>query len=218
MLGFVRGKVSERKLRLFACSCCRRIERFLNDAVVRKALNAAERYADGRIRDSTAHSWYRKAIAAHRSVPRSTDSIPEFHAYCAVAWSVLESGSTAYLSVPNEVAATLAAATAEPQTSPAWLRTFRAELAALSDLLRDIVGNPFRPPPAIDDGWLRWQGGMVGRMVSVIYEERRFDELPILADALEDAGCDNADILSHCRSGGEHARGCWLLDLLLNKP
>ena len=83
-------------------------------------------------------------------------------------------------------------------------------------LLRDIVGNPFRRVAA-SPPWLTWNDGAVQKMVQVIYDGRRFADLPILADALEDAGCDNADILAHCRSGGEHVRGCWVVDLLLDR-
>ena len=50
-----------------------------------------------------------------------------------------------------------------------------------------------------------------------IYDEPAFDRLPILADAVTDAGCDNADILTHCRGDGRHVRGCWVVDLLLGK-
>jgi hypothetical protein len=83
-------------------------------------------------------------------------------------------------------------------------------------LLRDIFGNPFRPV-ALDPAWLAWNDGAVQKMAQVIYDARRFSALPILADALEDAGSDNADILAHCRGGGEHVRGCWVVDLLLGK-
>ena len=62
-----------------------------------------------------------------------------------------------------------------------------------------------------------WNDGTVRKIAQAIYDERAFDRLPILADALEDAGCDNADILNHCRNGGEHVRGCWVVDLLLGK-
>ncbi len=55
------------------------------------------------------------------------------------------------------------------------------------------------------------------RIAGTIYTDRAFDRLPILADALEDAGCDNAEILAHCRGGGEHVRGCWVVDLILGK-
>jgi hypothetical protein len=84
-------------------------------------------------------------------------------------------------------------------------------------LIREIVGNPFRRP-TVQQAWLRWNDGTVPRIAQGIYEERAFDRLPILHDALLDAGCDNEDILAHCRGAGPHVRGCWALDLLLAKP
>jgi hypothetical protein len=78
-------------------------------------------------------------------------------------------------------------------------------------------GNPFRPV-SIDPTWLAWQGGTVPKLARAIYEERAFDRLPVLADALLEAGCDAADILGHLRQqGAVHVRGCWCLDLLLDK-
>jgi hypothetical protein len=217
MLEIIRDKASDRKLRLFACGCCRRVEHLLKADVARRALDAAERYADGRIRDSTAQGWHRKMVAAQCGATYSVDSIPEFLAYSAVAWSLTLSGKPqVYLAAHRAAAEAAATAPNRPLKTRAWWRAFRAELPALSALLRDIVGNPFRTPPAIDPGWLQWQGGTVNRMASVIYEGRRFADLPILADALEDAGCEDADILSHCR-GGEHARGCFVVDALLGK-
>jgi len=82
-----------------------------------------------------------------------------------------------------------------------------------SDIVRDIFGNPFRPI-TLDPTWLTTN--VVG-IVRTIYDERAFQNLPILADALEDVGCDHADILNHCRQPGEHVRGCWVVDLLLDK-
>ena len=64
---------------------------------------------------------------------------------------------------------------------------------------------------------LAWNDGTVRRITEGIYEERAFDRLPILHDALLDAGCDNEDILAHCRSAGPHVRGCWVIDLILGK-
>ena len=84
---------------------------------------------------------------------------------------------------------------------------------AIAGILRDIFGNPFRPV-AIDSSWLT---SSVTGLAQTIYGERAFNHLPILADALEDAGCTNADILNHCRQPGDHARGCWALDLILGK-
>lgn len=82
--------------------------------------------------------------------------------------------------------------------------------------MRDIFGNPFRPV-TIDSAWLAWNDGIVVQLAQGIYEERAFDRLPILADALEDSGCLDADILNHCRQPAEHVRGCWANDLLVRK-
>jgi hypothetical protein len=80
-------------------------------------------------------------------------------------------------------------------------------------LLRDIFGNPFRPAP-VDPGWLT---GAVVSLARTMYDSRDFAAMPILADALQESGCDNADVLAHCRGDGPHVRGCWVVDLLLGK-
>jgi hypothetical protein len=89
-------------------------------------------------------------------------------------------------------------------------------LRSSPSLVRDILGNPFRPNTAAP-AWLAWNGGTVPKLAQAIYHERVFDRLPLLADALQDAGCENEEILSHCRRRGEHVRGCWLIDILLDK-
>jgi hypothetical protein len=83
-------------------------------------------------------------------------------------------------------------------------------------LLREIIGNPFKGF-VIDVSWLCWRTNTVPKLAQAIYDDRAFDRLPILADALEEAGCDNTDMLDHCRRPGEHVRGCWVVDLLLGK-
>ena len=83
-------------------------------------------------------------------------------------------------------------------------------------LLRDIAGNPFHHPD-LNETWLKWNDGTVYKIAQAIYEEEAFDHMPILADALEDAGCDNAEILKHCRGEGPHVSGCWVVDLILAK-
>jgi hypothetical protein len=93
-----------------------------------------------------------------------------------------------------------------------------AERAVQCGLLRDIVANPFATPRPIDAAWLRWNDCTVVRIATGIYEERAFERMGVLADALLDSGCDNEDILVHCREQeGVHARGCWVIDLLLGK-
>jgi hypothetical protein len=92
-----------------------------------------------------------------------------------------------------------------------------AEGREQASLLRCIFGNPFRPPPLTEPAWLKRHDGTVVNLAQAIYDERRFQDLPILADTLEEAGCTNADILDHCRQPGDHVRGCWVVDLLLGK-
>ena len=87
---------------------------------------------------------------------------------------------------------------------------------AQASLLRCVVGNPFTPA-GIHPAWLRWNGGAVPSLAETIHRERRFDELPVLADALEEAGCDDGDLLGHCRTRREHAPGCWVLSLLRSR-
>jgi hypothetical protein len=86
-----------------------------------------------------------------------------------------------------------------------------------SNLLRDIFGPlPFRPV-TIDPSVLAWNDRLVVRLAQAIYDERRWGDLPLLGDALMDAGCDEDEVLAHCRSSGEHVRGCWVVDVLLGK-
>jgi hypothetical protein len=85
------------------------------------------------------------------------------------------------------------------------------------DLLRDIFGRPFRPAPPLPPAVLAWNDGTVRRIAEGVYDERDFDRLPVLHDALLDAGCDDEDMLAHCRSAGPHVRGCWVIDLILGK-
>jgi hypothetical protein len=98
------------------------------------------------------------------------------------------------------------------------------EEQAQANLLRDIFGCPFRDPPPVPPGVLVWQEGTVIRMATAIYDERDLpsghlgpQRLAVLADALEEAGCTDPDLLSHLRQPGPHFRGCWAVDLILQK-
>ena len=83
-------------------------------------------------------------------------------------------------------------------------------------LVREIFGNLFRPVN-VNPAWLVWNDGTIPKLAQSIYDDRAFDRLPVLADALEEAGCTNAEILEHCRGPGPHVRGCWVVDLVLGK-
>jgi hypothetical protein len=96
--------------------------------------------------------------------------------------------------------------------NPEW----KVERGKQAALVRDIFGNPFRPV-VIDPAWLTWRDGTIPKIAQAIDDERRFADMPVLADALEEAGCSDPNILSHCRQPGDHVRGCWVVDRLLGK-
>ena len=93
------------------------------------------------------------------------------------------------------------------------LREVETPPGELARLLRDIFGNPFRPVTFSP----QWRTDTVLALAGQMYESRDFGAMPILADALQDAGCDDEDILLHCRGPGPHVRGCWVVDLVLGK-
>ncbi|VTR95758.1 Uncharacterized protein (Fragment) OS=uncultured bacterium PE=4 SV=1 [Gemmata massiliana] len=88
-----------------------------------------------------------------------------------------------------------------------------AEQRVYCEQLKDIFGNPFRPVSFSPS----WRSSTAVSLAAQVYESRDFGAMPILADALQDAGCENEDILSHCRGAGPHVRGCWVVDLVLGK-
>ncbi|AMV28399.1 hypothetical protein VT84_28605 [Gemmata sp. SH-PL17] len=97
---------------------------------------------------------------------------------------------------------------------PEFVSALRTEQTNQVSLIRDIFGNPFRPVIFSPS----WRTSDAIALASQMYESRDFNAMPILADALQDAGCDNADILNHCRDTSlTHVRGCWVVDLVLDK-
>jgi hypothetical protein len=223
-----RGKVGARKVRLFAVACCRRIAHLLpDDQRCRRGIEVAERYAD---RLATREELFRghadaeaacpgrpgayrtcgRAAAGEAARAVSTATHPTSRTYAAGVVGCA-AGAARYASFPRKAPAS--AAYRPPTREPGFVAG-RAEHAAQCHLLRDIYGNPFRPPPAIARALLAWNGGTIPKLARGIYEERAFERLPVLADALEEAGCTSEDILAHCRGPGTHARGCWALDLL----
>ena len=87
----------------------------------------------------------------------------------------------------------------------------------MAHLLHDLFGNPFRPATVPEPSVLAWGGGAARRLAGAVYQARRFGDLPVLADMLEEAGCTDADILGHLRGPGVHVPGCWAVDHLLGK-
>ena len=199
MLEFLRlsGRASERKLRLFAVACCRLVWPLLADQGSWAAVEAAERYADGQatlaeMTAAAAGAW----VDAARAVGYSD------------AEEAVRTASTCGCLLAMQAAARL---------TGDWATPHATECGKQADALRDIIGNPCQPLPEIDSAWLLWDSGSVRRLAETIYETGRFEDLPVLADALEDAGCTAAELLGHLRGSGLHLRGCWPVDLLLGK-
>jgi hypothetical protein len=226
-----------RKLRLFACACCRRVLHLLPHPSCAEALSAVEQFIEGRV-DPDA---YARASAEFDAVRRGqypkTVSPPDDDAWVALYGAVHRKWSNPFdgsdrSNLRWELAARVAGLAAlatwreESRMETNWRSPTDAEIAtakreqpeyaAQCQLLRDIFGNLFRTV-RIDAGWLAWNGATVPKIAQTIYDDRAFDRLPVLADALEDSGCNHPDLLTHLRSGRDHVCGCWALDLLLGK-
>jgi hypothetical protein len=216
MLEQLHGRASERKLRLFAVACCRRIWPLLTDERSRHAVEVANRYADGEAGFFKLRRATDRAAAATREFTGAVSPEVKARSYAAAAaFHATVAGKHVADSALNVVSAAYFAPTVNGRIGG---DAMAAERAAQAALLRCLVGPlPFRPPPMIDAAILAWNDAAVPRIASTIYDDRRFEDLPVLADALEEAGCGEADLLEHLRGGGEHARGCWVVDLLLGR-
>jgi hypothetical protein len=194
-LGFFHRPNSARKRRLLACAICRIYWAQIPDARCRRAVEAAERLADGLLGEAERKA----ALAGAEQVVRAAHSrsaFPESEWAFRTCYTLREPILLNSILYHTHV----------------FVEDGRRGCA----LVREIFGEPFRPA-ALDPAWRVWNGGDLPRLAQAIYDERAFDRLPILADALEDAGCAEERILAHCRRSAEHVRGCWVVDLLLGK-
>jgi hypothetical protein len=263
MLAFLEGKVSERKLRLFACGCSRQNWDLLTDERSHQAVETGERYADGlasevelaaarqEAREATRQAWdqpSRRIVVDEAEVCSFADP-----AYVARYPTRNSPG------VPLPIQAALLRDITGSPCRP-WNSQPCPECRGTGEYELLLVGNGTVPCPECGgtgwkDDWetelsledcLRWQDGVIPRLAQAIYEERAWDRMPILADALEEAGCNNKAILQHCRGtvldyndGGcaywhtdvsgpqltpeyaaqahQHTRGCWVVDLVLGR-
>jgi hypothetical protein len=203
MLAHLRVRASSRKLRLFACACARRVwGRF--DATGRWAVQSAERAAEGEGPEGELRGAHAEAHeAALRAVTGWGMNRRHDHARFVAASSAASDAAEAASMASQDML----------RLADEELRRPAEEAAQIADI-RCVFGDPFHPV-LVDPGWLT---STVRVLAGQADETREFGVLPILADALQDAGCDNESILNHCRdANATHVRGCWVVDLVLGK-
>ena len=196
----------ERKLRLFACACAMNLTPWMTHPKACQAIERSYQFADGKLTRQTLAKWYRTLNELRQGVALADEERdPAAIAHWAARFTCLDSGDSPHAN--------------------AWLTLVSYPAAFDLDFidsmrqwgpkaLRDIFANPFRPvefDPA-------WRTSTAVALAKGMYGSRDFSPMPILADALQDAGCDSDDILAHCRDAKPaHVRGCWVIDLVLGK-
>jgi hypothetical protein len=211
MIGFLlASKASQRKLRLFACACCRRIwYQFKKSEPSRVGIEVAERYADGQATEEELTAAYEGARRAYNA----RSAYGPGQARQAATYATAPKIDGVYF-ISGSVSSGIARSLWSDREGEL------AESRVHPRLLRCVFGNPFRPILA-ERAWLT---GTVTTLAAAAYQERSLPSgeidpvrLAVLGDALEEAGCTNPTLLAHLRSEGPHVRGCWMLDLLLAK-
>jgi hypothetical protein len=194
-----------RKLQLWGCGAARLVLSFMDDPRSRHAVEIAERYADGLATASECASAHEDAMKVwdERFPNRDPETDSEFAVF--VAFQVIACPSDNWAGV-----ATLLARTGLPSKLE---ERFWQNVEMLADLLRDVFGNPFRPVRTEE----RWLTPQIIELAGLIYEQRTFDRMAALGNLIHDAGCNEPAIIDHCKNTPIHIRGCWLVDLLLNK-
>jgi hypothetical protein len=207
ILGFLRPKEKEhaKQLRRFAVGCCYHTWHLLPEEGQR-LVEVGQQFEEGTI----ARHQRAVSVAALRALHgRFGADTPILRAAYRCKDIAIDVWTAAIISGGTALAAAEAADSIVG--SPTYIHAYTAELAAQTDLILCII--PFRPV-ILDPAW---STPAVVQLARSLYEERRFEDLPVLADALEEAGCQDAAVLGHCRGPGPHVRDCWVVDLLLGK-
>jgi hypothetical protein len=210
MLRYVASGAGERKFRLFYISLCQPFRHLMTNPRSLRSVEVGELYADGLVQEDRRIECFRpaKAVVEEALQRLGAESEPPPGFVAAVL------AQLACLPIPDDADTAVQAidefALLCRLTGVKSLEECRASVVKI---VRDIFGNPFRPVAFAPE----WRTADALSLAAGIYADRAFDRLPILADALMDAGCDSEEILAHCRSEGPHVRGCWVVDLVLGK-
>jgi hypothetical protein len=220
---------TNRKVRLFAVACCRRIPVLNSHAALAAVIDTIERFAD---RLATEEELREANLRSDGIADRAGETADEYESAEGITgktvreWQIQCAGRAGYWAslsdaeswtgidhVLSLAADAVALAAVNDYDYDQVTKGAGEERAAQADLFRDVFGNPFCPV-TVDPRWLT--PDVVG-LARGIYEDGAFERMPVLADALMDAGCADETILAHCRSAGPHVRGCWVVDLVLGK-
>ncbi|HEY7312365.1 MAG TPA: hypothetical protein VH643_23580 [Gemmataceae bacterium] len=221
MLLYLGEGVSKRKRELFTLACCRRIWHLLTEERSRWAVEVRERHADGQATEQefqraveVASDARQAAKAPFRFVEHVDERAPEF----APAWAAA-AVATNSRTTPHFARRAVACVGAR-----GWDAAYAEERAGQAMVVRDMFTNPFRSLMPLDPAWLQWNDSLLVNLASAVYEHRSLPDgtldrnrLAVLGDALEEAGCTDAELLAHLRSPGTHVRGCFALDAVLGK-
>ncbi|WP_435009894.1 hypothetical protein P12x_001103 [Tundrisphaera lichenicola] len=212
MLGPLRRGASDRKLRLFAAACCRRIWDLLPDEQCRSALKTAELFADGLANLKSLREARRGAMLSyfnhddHDECSRFTGQESAAMAVAGACWTEAEECYRGLDDVMDNCYGL-------GRLTSGWRNGGRIEFIRQCRDIRDIFGYPFRSVN-LSPSCLTTE---VVTLARAIYDSRVLDRLPELADALRSAGCNDATLLAHCREKGQHVRGCWVVDSILDR-
>ena len=200
-----RTKLGRRRLRLFGCGCCRSFWAHLKDERLHRAIECAEAFADG--------------LASKAELEASRDAARQVPTRGALARGAMGARESTAASMIVGLTSTQAFSAAFAMTCyELSLAGYCGEEVDANTctcaILHDVFGNPFRPITFSPF----WRTDTAVSLARGMYDSRDFGAMPILADALQDAGCDNDDILTDCRDPKQvHVRGCWVVDLVLEK-
>ena len=207
------AEISQRKMRLLGVGLCRRIWDLLPEDTGRRAVEAAERYADGLATDQEFEVAGKQALGVSQRNRKLVEDGERYRYLGAglglwltnkklTGWHILDS-SYSYMPIWDD------AAEAVVHAGGNW----HDELGAFCDLTRCVFGNPYTSVEVEP----HWRSDDVMALARSFYESRDADILPVLADALMEAGCTSEEMIHHCRAKGPHVRGCWVVDKLLGK-
>jgi hypothetical protein len=194
------------------------------DACCRYAVEVAEQYADGATTREELNDAHDTALLNHRPRESKLKRLQRFARMrldtkdpviiAKEAWAAVEGACRPAKPLPSKstfhAAQVALLVSGDPEAKA-------VEMRCQADILRDLVGNPFASAAAFDKGWLQWNDSAVARLAQGIYREWAFERMPVLGDALPEAGCRDDNVLDHCRSNRPHHRGCWVLDRLLEQ-